>query len=617
MLNPQQAFDLYVERARYFGPLHTKMDEVLEVYLGRTTINLPDLDQIVGSSVPNLLAQGVDQMAGRVASVPTMITFTPEDSSSRRSVRKADTAMNVLDGWGQQDRLSSKMKIRARQLLALGQAPVTIRWDHDQHRPIREVRRPTECYPNPETIDGTSAPVDVIFAYRRSVGWLKSHGYADAIITLTRNRELQRDTEMLLIEYVDSDGRMLCLTGASVSGPLMPSVSQVWHPETDAKSVLLEWAPLPFQTAFVPTRIALDGSGGQFDSMIGMFYQQSKMMALDVIAVEKSIFADTYLVGRPSEMPRFIDGPYDGRSGKINIVTGGDIHSEAPQPGFQTAQTVDRLERNQRVTAGIPPDFGGESGSNIRTGVRGAAVLSSVIDFPVAEAQEVFAFALADENKAMIKLAKMYDGSATRTIYVGSGNRRKPITYVADDVFTHEDHVVSYPVNGTDMNGLLIGLSQRVGGGWMSLETAARLDPFITDPIGEHDAIVAEGLERALLQGVEQQAAMPATQGGMPPTVIAQIMQLVKSDQMDLADALVKVTNDAAKAAQAQQAQAGMPGGAPPSGMDQGAGAAQAALTGAVPGPSSDQKSVSDLLNTLRRPVRTVNASANVASGGV
>jgi hypothetical protein len=274
------------------------------------------------------------------------------------------------------------------------------------------------------------------------------------------------------------------------------------------------------------------------------------------------------------------------------------IREQANNPGYQTPTTIDRLERSQRVTAGIPAEFGGESGSNIRTGRRGDAVLSAVIDFPVSEAQEVLAYGLIDENRTAIALAKRYAGDETQHIYVGTGNSRKAVTYVPDKVFTHDEHMVSYPVMGTDMNSLMVGLGQRIGMGTMSKRTAAELDPFIANVELEHDRVQAEGLEQALITGIQQQAAS----GQIPPMIVAKIMTLVAQDKMELADAMTQVVADAQKAQQ-DQAQAG-PESGPPT-PDQAAAPGAASLTGsAIPGANASQTDLAGLLATLRRPGR-------------
>ena len=65
------------------------------------------------------------------------------------------------------------------------------------------------------------------------------------------------------------------------------------------------------------------------------------------------------------------------------------------------------------------------------------------------------------------------------------------------------------------MNSLIIGLGQRVGLGTMSKKSAAELDPYISDAENEHDQIIVEGLETALLTGVQQQAS-PADRSHQP-----------------------------------------------------------------------------------------------------
>ena len=356
---------------------------------------------------------------------------------------------------------------------------------------------------------------------------------------------------------------------------------------------------------------------GQFDNMIGMYYQQAKLMALETIAVEKGVFPDTYLVSRPGEVGRFLDGPHDGRTGMVNIIAGGDIKEVQSQPGYLTNGTIDRLERSQRVTSGIPAEFGGESGSNIRTGRRGDAVLSAVIDFPVAEAQEMFAYALEEEDKIAISLAKRIDGDTSRTIYVGTGNSRKPVTYTPSETFEVSQHVVSYPAVGNDVNSLIIGLGQRVGLGIMSKETAAHLDPFVDNPEQEHDRIISEGLEQALVSGIQQQAAS----GAIPPLTLAKVMSLVENDKMELAEALHKVAEDAAKeaekAAQEQAQQQSLSAMSAPADMAAMMGPNAGAPDSPIPGVGQGMSDLSGMLASLRMPTMTTKPFRGAEQGAM
>ena len=612
MRTAQQILSLYRDRKAKYAGLHSKMQEIADIYNGNTVVPLPDMDRNEQSSVPNLLAQGVDQMAGRITSVVPSVQFSSVKPGVRKYDRNAATAAQAITGWWQMDCLLMKQKVRGRRLIAYAMAPVVIRWNFKEHRPIWQVRHPLETLPSPDIQPGQIKPTDCIFTYKRSVGWLADNGYAEGVWRLTGGQDVNRDTIVTIVEYIDREWTVLLAVGHYPSNDFYGDAV-----EDGLKGVILEAFPnigeeMP---VVIPTRLTLDSMTGQFDNMIGMHYQQAKLMALEVIAVEKGVFPDTYLVSRPGEQGRFIDGPHDGRTGRINVIQGGDIRTEQPQPGYMTQQTIDRLERAQRVTSGIPAEFGGESGSNIRTGRRGDAVLSAVIDYPVAEAQEMFAYALEEENEIAMEMAKAIDGDKQRTIFVGTGNNRRPVTYTPNETFENTEHVVSYPATGADLNSLIIGIGQRVGLGIMSKRTAAELDPYIDNPEAEHDTIIAEGLEQALVQSLQQQAVS----GQLPPLVLSEVMTLVRNDKMELADALVAVTKRAqAEAEKAQQGPPGAPGVEDP--MAMAAQGAMQSLAGGVAPPQESMpgmQNLAQMLGTLRRPAMTIQPMRNLERGAV
>lgn len=610
---------LFKDRRAGFEPLHGKMRAIADVYNGRAVVPLPDMDRDERSSIPNLLQQGVDQMAGRITSVRPQVGFSSAQPGVRKYDRRAKAASDVIGGWWQMDRLMMKQKQRGRRLIAYGMAPTVIRWDYKEHRPIWHMRHPLECLPSPDIQPGQISPTDCIFTFQRTVGWMEANGYGEHLRLLVgRNNEVTRDTRVNILEYMDGDQTVLIATGHFRNDGYDFDPSNAYF-DTVLKGVQLEWFPnlIDEIPVTIPTRLTLDKMTGQFDNMLGMYYQQAKLMALEVIAVEKGIFPDTYLVSRPGEMGRFIDGPHDGRTGMINVIQGGDIQTEQPQPGYITNPTMDRLERAQRLTAGIPAEFGGESGSNIRTGRRGDAVLSATIDFPIAEAQEIFSYTFEEENEYAMKMAKRIDGASKRTIYVGMGNNRRPVSYVPNDTFEVTEHVVSYPAAGTDVNSLVLGIGQRVGLGTMSKYTAAVLDPYIDNAEMEHDLIISEGLEQALMAGIQQQAQS----GQIPPLVLSKIMKLVSGDKMELADAMHKVTEDALAEEKAKQE--ADPMGDPAAQTPEGAmaGAAAQAMTGAppspIPGAGQGMKDLSTMLGDLRRPNMTVSPMRGVEQGAM
>lgn len=614
-MTAEQIIALYKQRLNYYGPLHTKMKQIQSIYNGTMEVPLPDMEQSAYPSTPNLLAAGVDQMAGRITSVIPSVTFASVKPGTRKYDRIAQTASRTITGWWQEDRMPMKMKQRGRHLIAYGMSPVVVRWK--EKRPTWQVRHPLETYPSTDIMPGALTPTDCIFAYRRSAAWLRQKGYGDRLMALMGRMDTPNDASILLLEYIDEYETVLLIAGYRSPDPY--SMYEVEFNGEQLRGVIIERYPnMGDETPVViPMRITLDSMAGQFDNMIGMYYQQAKLMALEVIAVEKGIFPDTYLVSRPGEVARFLDGPHDGRTGLVSIVAGGDVREIQSQPGYLTNPTIDRLERNQRVTAGIPAEFGGESSTGIRTGRRGDAVLSAVIDYPVAEAQETFAYSLEEENEVAIALAKSWAGDVQRTIFVGTGNASRPVTYIPNETFETDEHIVSYPASGTDINSLIIGIGQRVGLGTMSKRTAATLDPYIDNPEMEHDTIIAEGLEQALMSGLQQQAAS----GQIPPLTLAKIMRLVADDRLELAEALNKVTEEALKEQQAEQDAAAMEGEMTPdmAAADQ----TVTAMAGAqapqspIPGLGGGMAALGDMLGQLRRPAMTVQPMRGVNRGAV
>jgi hypothetical protein len=207
-------------------------------------------------------------------------------------------------------------------------------------------------------------------------------------------------------------------------------------------------------------------------------------------------------------------------------------------------------------------------------------VLSAVVDFTVQETQKTLARALEEENRIAIAQCKAYAGNKPRSFYVSMGKVKGKVDYTPnkhfttdDNVvsysqagahFTTDDNVVSYSQAGADINNLVIAGGQRVAMGTMSKEAFMRIDPLVEDVEKERDAVVAEQLEQSLLSGLQQQAAQGAlppsdlAQGALPPSDLARIMQLVRNDQHDLAEAVEKVQREAQER-QAEQVQPGAP----------------------------------------------------------
>ena len=538
------------------------MRQLRDAYNGDLIIPLPEMDRREKSAVANLITTGLDQTAMRIASTMPSVFYPALEEGNNASEKRARTRKRATMGWWEANKMPLKMRRRARWLIGYASSPVILRPDTKWGAARWDIRDPLNTFPSTGEDPDQITPNDCIFVYNRSRAWLQNN-YPDAAGKLRAINP--KPTDLIQIaEYTDAEVTVL----------MAISTTKLSQWESNVRGVpFVELERVQNKTglclAVVPGRITLDRPMGQFDSLVGMYALQSKLMALEVIAVERGIFPDTYLVSRPGETARFVTGPYDGRSGQVNVVQGGDIREMAANPGFATNGMMDRIERAQRIGSGTPAEFGGESTSNVRTGKRGDAILSAVVDFPIQEAQEIFAASLQEENKRAIAIAKTYFGNERKSFYISSRGAKGHVDYVPNKDFEDDNNVVTYSHSGADANSLVVGLGQRIGIGIMSKQTAQEIDPFISDPEQEKDRVISEGLEQALLQSIQTQAS----QGAIPPSDVAAIVEMVASDKASLAEAVTKI-HEAAQKRQATPAPTGapetMPGlGAPGMGAEQ------------------------------------------------
>jgi len=577
------------ERRTTYGPVLNQMMKLRDAYNGDIIVPLPEMDRNERSSVANLISTGLDQTAMRIASTTPNVFFPPLKPGDRASERRAATRRRATLGWWDANKMNLKLRRRARFMIGYASSPVVLRPDPKRGIAKWEVRSPLTAYPAmSEDIDNIT-PTDCIFSFGRSYKWMKANYPNSAYKFWANGEEPSAQTMYDIVEYVDAD----CWVLAAVEvNPVTPSVIPG---QSSMRYVELERIPnrTGLCPAVVPGRITLDRQQGQFDGLVGMYQMQAKLMALEVIAVERGIFPDTYLVSRPGETAKFVSGPYDGRTGMVNVIAGGDLREAGLQQGMGPTATIDRLERNMRITSGIPAEFGGESNSNIRTGKRGDAILSAVVDFPVQEAQELLGESLVEENKRAIAIAKSYFGEERRSFYVSFRGAQGHVDYVPNKDFETDDNVVTYSYAGSDANSLVVGLGQRVGLGTLSKRSAQEIDPLVADPELEHDRVVAESLEQALLLSVQQQAQ----QGQIPPNDLARIMQLVVTDKLPLAEA-VDAVHKQAQERQATPAPVGAPETMPGLAQPQ-MGAEQPGTLPAQTPAAPGQPSMQDLLSQL------------------
>lgn len=550
MKSIEEIVDLYRQRVTAQGPVLSQMRQVRQLANGDVVVPLNELDRNTKSSVANLLVQGLDQMSMRVASTMPVPYFPALREGQDRSMALArDRKRAMLSIWDQ-NRMNMKMRRRARHLLAYSNSPIYIKPNFDKRIPEWQLRNPLDTFPAPSADPDNPVPTDCIFSYSRTYQWLiQNYGYAlDGVLRVGRP---QQDDMFTILEYCSADEVVTLVMGYEKERDPISNTAYMGSPAVELSRVSNRTG-MPL--VIVPQRITLDKAHGQFDGLLGMYYTRARLQALTEIAIERGIFPDEYLVARPGENPEIMQVA-DGKSGQLGVVKGGDIQVQQSNPGYKTDSALDRLERQERLEGAIPAEFGGESGTNIRTGRRGDSILAATVDFRVQEAQEIFSSSMIEEDKVAIAIEKNYWGNTAKSFFMpGMGGGIKD--YTPNKLWETDFHYVAYSAAGSDVNSLIVGLGQRLGTGLMSKESAREADPLISDPELEKDRLVAEGIEAALLSSIQTQAADP--NGPYQPDDLAYIATQVQSNKMNLSQAIMA----AQKRAQERQA-AQVPAGSP------------------------------------------------------
>lgn len=579
------------------------------MYDGDIMVPLPELDEDERPGVANLLLQGVDQLGMRASGVGPDVIFPPSSPGQTRSIHAARDKRRAVIGWWDMNAKQKKDARRARFLVAYGCAPVMVKpvgsgAYHNRKMPYWHVLDPMSVLPAPTADRDDIEPRDVIVQRQVTLGWLKDRYPAQAA-RLYKGPAGPRgghpvDLKFDLLEYNDADETVLVVCGSKSvprnykdPGDGVTSVELLERVENKAGVCL----------AVVPGRITLNHLMGHFDQIIGMFLAQAKMTAYENIAIQKHIFPELWAVSHPNAptAARIIKVA-DGKQGLIGEIEGGTIMPITVQPGPMASQAIDRLERAQRVQASIPSDWGGESGSNIRTAKRGQEVMASASDPTLAELQTILAEATEAEVARAIAVEKAYYGNLTVSFHQSRKGKNVGDTFTPNQLFDSDFCIVQYSMPGVDSAGIPIELGQRTQSGILSQDTARRLDPMVDDPEHEASQVEIEGLRRALLAGLEAKAQ----QGGLDPHEMALIIKLKNGKTpRALEDAVIEAQS------QLQQQQADLQS-AQPGSAETMPGMGEAPPPGA-PAPQQGPPPLAQLLQGLRGPANVTPAEQQAA----
>lgn len=594
-MKPSDVHALLHDRKKHDAPAIARAIEVRDVYNGDMVVPLPELNTNERVAVANLLQQAIDQTGMRIASVMPEMIWPALRPGIKASEKKARDRRNVAISWHDTNTMELKLRRRARYLLGYGRAPVWIR-PGTEGTPTWHLRDPLGSYPAPCLDPDQIVPPDAIFTFKRGREWLVKN-YPQQMTQL-RTHESSRTFEV--VEYVDD---RQCLT--YVVGDIDPGSNSYGYSGGTDYSILHDYdnrAGVPLVVD--PARITLDRRLGAYDGMVGMYQLQAKMQALSVIGMQRGIFPETWFIAGQSggKIIKRAD-PFHGVIGEAEM---GTITNVQMQPSFMGQQVIDRMAGEQRIDGGMPAEYSGLSSTNVRTGQRGAMVMSAAIDFFIQEAQVLFERSLEAENMIAVATQKAYAGNHTYSLYVkGIGK----LVYTPNDTFETDIHEVKYPYAGADANGQEIRDGQKLGLETISRRTVMEHDPAIRDVEQELARISSEGLRKSFLNMLDQMVQDPNSP--LLGSDIAQIYQGLASGVDEPWDVYQKVH----EAAQARQAPSPDMAGMQP-GLDAPAGA-RPELAGGVAAPSSSLANLSSLFQKTRVPQKALPAErAPVAAAG-
>jgi hypothetical protein len=578
------------------SPQKRMMLTINQLYHGDWMVPLYDVDgeQTRKSTIPSLITDAIDNLAMSAASTVPTITV-PAMRDAQQAVKSAEVCTTALqDSW----RTSSWMLHRRRvfrHMTAYGTASVVVRPDYKSGRGRLQVMNPLTAYPDERAIELLDPPRDCAWVSGMTRKQLCAR-FPEAKSMLDEyTAEKFSDPVWDVFEWVDEDDIIMGILGPRVDGWQQgaPMIEQSqWRQELRRFPNRAFDGMVP---CYSPARVTLQRISGALDHLVGHVEEMARMNALMEVAIEKGIFPDTYILASTDRPAMLVGNRWkDGRSGEVNLIQNADsIGQLQSNVGFQTPQQLDRIERGFRVSSGLDPRFGGETGgAALRTGRAIDTMAGFSIDPRTQELHETDEIMMTHLHSAVLAVDKGYFPTRKTYVFSGSTTSRKGVEYIPGKHVEHLYNGVEYPMAGADISQLTVGISQMLGSGLADRELGRAMHPYIKDKQETGRRVLIERMEEALLQSQLAQAQ----QGALPAIDLARQMQLVE-EGMSLVDAVIQCQKEAQER-QAALAPAGAPETMPGLALP-GAGAESGALPAPEPGKPGPQM-LQEMLDALR-----------------
>ena len=528
----------------------TMMREVNLRYTGDYVVPFPDLDDEpkLPPLTPMLVGEAIDQLGMRAAQVvpnnhfPALEADKDTGVRSREFARKRHGAVHAsykASMWDLQRPRSF------RQLVAYNTTSLVVLPDFKRKMPLLQVRDPLSTFA--EKVDpSTPRPPEYVAYVTRHSGESLRRRYP--ALQSERGGPISRnhtEYEWEVAEWIDTD--------QIIYGLLGPVFSQGDH--IDQRWVREPWMPIagPFPNvaniplAIVPRQVTLAGVASRIGNMLGMIDLQAKLQGLEIQAQEKAIYPDLYAIGTPTGSPEIVGGAWkDGTSGEFNMLRDVDsIGALRTDVSPMTTGTIDRMERNFRVSTGLSPFFGGETFNSLRTGRAIDAMTNLNVDPRIMELHLIAEQWMPYCNQAILQTYKEMWPSKKYEVFTGLEGDLATVTFTPSQHIETLDNTTDYPFPGADLVQQTQILGSLLGTKSISRKRFRELHPWIGDPDGERELVQSEEMEEALMAAVTQQIQ----QGALPLDILASIHRKVKTGK-----SIFEAIEDAQREAQERQA---------------------------------------------------------------
>lgn len=537
------------------SPLLRAMIEVQQRYNGEYVIpwlteeDAPELPPLT----PAIITNSIDNYGMRAGSLLPDIDSPALNAAKETGVRSREYARirrKILEATWYRNGMKLHLRRAYRHLGGYATTTMGVIPDHNKGLPKVLVRNPLQSYPEPRAAEDLDPPTNIAFVYMKSADWLRANypqSRQENGGPIPAHNTYAGSELWDCCEWIDEYSCVLGILGPHETTSL-----------THNSGGFLELKRYPNHMGvcgFVtPARVTLDKIVSAVANITGIVDLQARLQALDILATEKAIFPDRYIIGNGNTTPTLVGGRWqDGREGGVNIIldaTGVGVLNGTPDPANK--QSIDRLERNANISAGNVPGFQGETYGALRTGRGIDAMAAMAVDPRIQEMQEVMETQLPYLNEAILRCYKGYWPSRQITLFTGSVNDGAQFEFVPAQHIETTENVVNYALPGSDIQGATITIGQLVGMGLLSRASGRRKHPSILDADSEQNRIDEEKMEDLAMNSLMQQAL-----GGQIPLTYVAAIEKHRKTSTDIFEAIRKADE------QIRKEQASIPAPAP------------------------------------------------------